>query len=178
MGKDQDANKGIIIAAISTATAGFLDPTPGGFDCPFMVGVWATMLVGLGVHYNIDVNKKALVNTLTSALGCSALYIGGAKLFATALKYTGLGTIAGCIVNAVLNGVFTCRVGGIYKNCWSKGDKWPTAKEIADALINIVSFTAIGEIVRTTRSVARGKCWTDSKDRNKIFECLFAKFID
>ena len=164
--------------ATSTAIAGFADPTPGGLDVPYMIGAWSGMLVTIAAFYDIPINPKSITNTLTSALGTAALYVGGAKLFATALKYTGVGTLAGCIINAILNGVFTCRVGGLYKSCWAKGDEWPTVKEISNALINSVTFTSIGQLATATGSAAKGRSWANKEDRNAIFQQIFSAFID
>lgn len=127
--------------ALLAAGAGVADPTPGGFDVPIMIGLWATMLFELADVYHVQFDKKAFKIVAKSALKAALLFLVGSKTFTTILKYTGIFTLPAVLANGALNYGFTLAVGKLYMGAWQEG--WtPTEADLNRVLEDIAKGKA------------------------------------
>jgi uncharacterized protein (DUF697 family) len=89
---------------------------PGSFipasDLPALIGIWATMITRIGQSSGYAFTNEHILKQLTAATTGVGFYFGGSKLFGALLHLIpGFGTVTYVTLNAVLNSVFTNRLG-------------------------------------------------------------------
>jgi uncharacterized protein (DUF697 family) len=120
--RDKAADKTIQTAIYTNAAMGVV---PFGVNFALFVGTSAIMVMALGNNYGYTMNKEqaaALVKQMFMAAGFTfgGLVIGS-KVGAEFLKVTGLGTLAGMALDAVLAGSVTYALGYTAKTYFEKG---------------------------------------------------------
>lgn len=125
MGK-RDTEYDDIIATAVVAAAGLGAGTAfaPGADIALCSGTWIAMMAAIADRSGHDENKVYWSKVLTSVGMGAAGYWAGSKVFTGILFYLipGAGSITAATLNAVLNGLYTWRLGTSLVNLFNKPD--------------------------------------------------------
>ena len=104
------------IAASSSAAAAGVAATPIPFsDAALLVPIQVAMLARISVLYGLDVTTSFVTRLVTSAVGPTAVTMGGRAIVANLLKLTpGAGTALGGVIAATTAAALTTALGEVY----------------------------------------------------------------
>ncbi len=109
----QTANEYVMAAAAAAAAAAVI-PIPLA-DALSLAPIQTGMLVGISGAFGLELDRQAILQLLTTVLGCVALSVAGRWAVGSALKLIpGPGSLIGGIMNASVAGSLTLTLGRIY----------------------------------------------------------------
>ena len=109
----QTANEYVMAAAAAAAAAAVI-PIPLA-DALSLAPIQTGMLVGVSGAFGLELDRQAILQLLTTVLGCVALSVAGRWAVGSALKLIpGPGSVIGGIMNASVAGSLTLTLGRIY----------------------------------------------------------------
>lgn len=154
---DNEVKDIIKVGVAATAAGGGLLGVTGG-DIPVVAGAWGTMMLAIANHHGVSLDEETCVKTCAGILACYGGYKAGSTILSWILVPFTLGgsLLIANGLNALLNAVFTCRVGILFNNLYGEqGYKTaaitfgghiirqifaiPTSSEVSD-LKNIFNF--------------------------------------
>jgi hypothetical protein len=102
----------IYYAAFLSGGAGMAGALMPALDIGGVSGAWVTMIILIGQDSNRQLDKDTVVKLVTGILAGAAAYLGGSKIFTFALNaIPGIGTLGAVGINAILNFLYTMRLG-------------------------------------------------------------------
>lgn len=138
MGKRNSSYDDIIAAAVIVAAGlGAGTVFVPGADIALCGGTWTTMMVAIADRSGHDENSAFWGKVLTSVGMGAAGYWAASKIFTGVLFYVipGAGSITAATLNALLNGLYTWRLGNSFANLFDKsGVDLSDARAIASYL--------------------------------------------
>ncbi len=103
-----------VMAAAAAAAAAAVVPIPLA-DALSLAPIQTGMLVGVSGAFGLELDRQAILQLLTTVLGCVALSVAGRWAVGSALKLIpGPGSVIGGILNASVAGSLTLTLGRIY----------------------------------------------------------------
>jgi uncharacterized protein (DUF697 family) len=154
MGK-RNNNYDDIIATAVVAAAGFGAGTAfaPGADIALCGGTWITMMVAIADRSGHEENNAFWGKVLASVGMGAAGYWAGSKIFTGLLFYVipGAGSITAATLNALLNGLYTWRLGSSFANLFDKSgvdlrDVGAVASYLKGALAPIPTYAEVRHV--------------------------------
>jgi uncharacterized protein (DUF697 family) len=144
----------IIAAAVVTA-AGFGAGTAfaPGADIALCGGTWITMMGAIADRSGHEENKEFWGKVIASVGMGAAGYWAGSKVFTGILFYVipGAGSVTAAALNALLNGLYTWRLGTSFANLFDKtgfdlSDAGAVARYLRSALAPIPTYAEVRHV--------------------------------
>jgi uncharacterized protein (DUF697 family) len=144
-----------IIATAVVAAAGLGAGTAfaPGADIALCGGTWIAMMAAIADRSGHDENKEFWGKVITSVGMGAAGYWAGSKVFTGILFYVipGAGSITAATLNALLNGLYTWRLGTSFANLFNKPgfdlrDAGAVARYLKSALAPIPTYGEVRHV--------------------------------
>ncbi len=154
MGKRNSNYNDIIGAAVITAAGlGAGTAFAPGADIALCGGTWITMMAAIADRSGHQENKAFWGKVLASVGMGAAGYWAGSKIFTGILFYVipGAGSITAAALNALLNGLYTWRLGSSFANLFDKSgvdlrDVGAVASYLRGALAPIPTYAEVHHV--------------------------------
>lgn len=145
LGKYQSIISQHSIAAAGAAGAGAILPLA---DTIVVSGIWITMIVRIAERAGHTVDEAVVQKFVISLLQGAGSYIVGSALLRVLLMMTGVGIIGASVINALLNFLYTARLGVFIAEQFDEpGFEMIHALSTVDSVIKIVfSIPTVDEL--------------------------------
>jgi uncharacterized protein (DUF697 family) len=122
--RNSNYNDIIGAAVVTTAGLGVGTAFAPGADIALCGGAWVGMMVAIADRSGHQENKAFWGKVLASVGMGAAGYWAGSKVFTGILFYVipGAGSVTAATLNALLNGLYTWRLGNSFANLFDKSD--------------------------------------------------------
>lgn len=151
--RNSDYDDIIAAAVITTAGLGAGTAFAPGADIALCGGTWIAMVAAIADRSGHEENKEFWGKVMASVGMGAAGYWAGSKIFTGILFYVipGAGSITAATLNALLNGLYTWRLGNSFVNLFDKSgvdlrDVVAVAKYLRGALAPIPTYAEIRHV--------------------------------